>query len=111
MTTKHKHAKILRAIADGKPVQGRFINSSNTDWRDLDPNISFSIFIGDNVEYRIKPKPKVKKWRLVIVQPDGILSITKSHYSDYRDWESKFGSGYELLQKIDSTMIEVEKDD
>lgn len=111
MTTPHKCAEILRAIADGKPVQFRLTNTVCKEWEDLDTNASFSIFQGLAVEYRIKPKPLIKKWRWVVVEPSKTLSITNSHYSDPKDWEQKFGLGYKLLQKIDSTMIEVEQDD
>ena len=50
--------------------------------------------------YRIKPKPKVKKWRWVYGEGE-YLSVTLGHYAENeRD---------DLLQKIDSTMIEVEE--
>lgn len=111
MTTPHKCAEILRAIADGKPVQFRLTNTARKKWEDLDTSTSFSIFQGLAVEYRIKPKPLIKKWRWVITAQNGELFITEDHYSDSSDLESKFCFGYKVTQKIDSTMIEVEQDD
>lgn len=45
---------IIQAIAEGKTIQSKYINGSNT-WFD-DNNLSF----GDGVEYRIKPEPKYR---------------------------------------------------
>lgn len=42
MTTPHKCAEILRAIADGKPVQFRLTNTARKKWEDLDTKASFS---------------------------------------------------------------------
>lgn len=53
-----EHAKellpIIQAFAEGKAIQSRYINGSNT-WLN-DNNLSF----GDGVEYRIKPEPKYR---------------------------------------------------
>ena len=108
MTTPHKCAEVLRAIADGKPVQFRLTNSFDKEWEDLDTSASFSILQGLAVEYRIKPKPKVKKYRWVFSDSCSGLEISSEHYlADGSDWPS----GHNLIQKIDSTMIEVEQDD
>lgn len=45
---------IIQAFAEGKAIQSKYINGSNT-WFD-DNNLSF----GDGVEYRIKPEPKYR---------------------------------------------------
>lgn len=45
---------IIQAFAEGKTIQSKYINGSNT-WFD-DNNLSF----GDGVEYRIKPEPKYR---------------------------------------------------
>lgn len=45
---------IIQAFAEGKPIQSRYINGSNT-WFD-DNYFNF----GDSVEYRIKPEPKYR---------------------------------------------------
>ena len=45
---------IIQAFAEGKPIQSRYINGSNT-WFD-DNYLNF----GDSVEYRIKPEPKYR---------------------------------------------------
>lgn len=56
-----QHAKellpIIQAFAEGKAIQSRYINGSNT-WLN-DDNLSF----GDGVEYRIKPEPKYRPFK------------------------------------------------
>jgi len=52
--TEHKHAEVLRAIADGKEVQWK---SKTSDWDSspvLDP------IIHQHLEWRVKPEPKPK---------------------------------------------------
>ena len=105
--TPHVHADILRAIAEGIPVQAYYHNSSENGWRDIDTNLPFSIFLSGNVEYRIKPKPKVKKWRWVCEATDGGLNVSVNHYPGDADLIYSL----KLIQKIDSTMIEVEQND
>ena len=48
---------IIQAFAEGKAIQSRYINGSNT-WLS-DNNLSF----GDGVEYRIKPEPKYRPFK------------------------------------------------
>lgn len=48
---------IIQAFAEGKTIQSRFINGSNTWWDDN--NLSF----GDGVLYRIKPEPKYRPFK------------------------------------------------
>lgn len=48
---------IIQAFAEGKTIQSRFINGSNTWWDDN--NLSF----GDGVYYRIKPEPKYRPFK------------------------------------------------
>lgn len=56
MGTPHKHAEVLRAIADGKTVQ--FL-SPNGVWRDAEFKPYTPIHHeGVNFEWRIKPEPK-----------------------------------------------------
>lgn len=108
MTTPHKYAEILRAIADGIPVQAYHPLSPEKGWQDIDTNLSFSVFLSGGVEYRIKPKPLIKKWRWVYQKDDGYLGLTASYYADQSEW---VGPGGLFVQKIESTMIEVEQDD
>lgn len=48
---------IIQAFAEGKTIQSKYINGSNT-WFD-DNNLSF----GDGVEYRIKPESKYRPFK------------------------------------------------
>lgn len=116
--TEHKLAHILRAIADGKAVQARAVTrylyprgDEVGDWCDLDTSGTFSLFADfRSIEYRIKPEPLVKKWIWVVKEEStGKLSLTRSHYRS--EGELDFIKGpYVAVQRIDSTMIEVEED-
>lgn len=48
---------IIQAFAEGKTIQSKYINGSNTWWDDN--NLSF----GDGVEYRIKPESKYRPFK------------------------------------------------
>lgn len=48
---------IIQAFAEGKAIQSKYIDGSNTWWDDND--ISF----GDGVEYRIKPESKYRPFK------------------------------------------------
>ncbi len=52
---EHKHAAVLRAIADGKAVQWR-LNSTWNDYFDGHPGCPLYCMAG--TEWRIKPEPK-----------------------------------------------------
>jgi hypothetical protein len=111
---EHKYADVLRAIADGKPVEVRMRtrdawgNSQDVwgDWQPMDTSSNFSIFGGSEIiEHRVKPKELVKKWRWVCRYRDGDLFVTDEHYT-----ESQAKLGFVCVEKIDATMIEVEAD-
>lgn len=103
----HPYADVLRAIADGIPVQARW---SNHDWFDFD--ITRHTFHTFGLEWRIKPKPKVKKWRWVVTdyRNTRALSVSVNYYKDLADFNTKNMHGVTVaVQQIDSTMIEVEE--
>ena len=56
MTTPHKHAEIIRAIADGLEVQ--FLSASNKDWVTWEPSHSASPlnYTWADLKWRIKPR-------------------------------------------------------
>ena len=54
MGQPHKHAKILRAIADGKDVQWQ--SKLDQSWND--PSGEINPIIDSDVDWRIKPEPK-----------------------------------------------------
>lgn len=116
--TEHKLAHILRAIADGKAVQSKLKAYHPSDdrvvdlgWKDLDVSEAFSLFpTNPGMEYRIKPKPLVKKWRWVFINPfDNKMGVTATHFQSQKEFETTYG-GLRLVQPVDSTMIEVEED-
>lgn len=48
---------VIQAFAEGKAIQSKYINGSNTWWDDN--NLTF----GDGVEYRIKLEPKCRPFK------------------------------------------------
>lgn len=54
MGTQHKHAEVLRAIADGKDVQWQSLSTGN--W--CDPSINTNPIGDSHLAWRIKPEHK-----------------------------------------------------
>ena len=57
----HKHAKLIKAWADGAEIEYRFLNNVTQEWGRWQSSPQESIFIWHenfNTEYRIKPQPK-----------------------------------------------------
>lgn len=98
--TPHKHAELIKKWAEGAVIQyktGRY-----GVWTDCSGNTPYWEL---NNEYRVKPT-LVKKWKWVFSNA-GVLDVT-----DHRYTEQEFNSVFQnltLIQKIDSTMIEVEE--
>jgi hypothetical protein len=69
---EHKHAEVLRAIADGKQVQYSYIPEP-LDWLDYYPNecATSPIEYTPHVLWRIKPEPKpdVVYYAIVEIKP------------------------------------------
>lgn len=97
MSVPEKHRPVAHAFVDGNPVQkegpykDQWLDDDNPRWH-------------DHINYRVKPKTKVKKWRWVckFANGDGLF-ITNQFHSE---WEMSGGSG---IQKIEATMIEVDE--
>lgn len=99
---KHPLHDILIAIAEGKTVQ----YLEDPGWIDLDTEFRFEIWPVNIALWRIKPEEKVKKWRWVMKGFDGSLSITGKHYPE-PGWVEN--PSYVPVQKVESTLIEVEE--
>ena len=109
---EHPLAHILRAIADGVPVQYRNCGIIRPEWHDLQTYDLFWLTPHrEGIEYRIKPKPKVKKWRWVVGYCNGskTMIVTGEHFATAEEFNSKH-RGLVAVQKVDSTMIEVDAD-
>ncbi len=106
MTTEHKMSHVLRAIAEGVAVQFKPPSYLGDEWKDLDVSGHFSIMNG--WEYRIKPKPKVKKWKWVFEDKTRGLIVTGLHYQSSFEFE-KINPGMRAVIHIPETMIEVEE--
>jgi len=69
MTTPHKWAAEIHAVADGKEVEGHSLIIGNACWRlaskDCNP-LSHPHYL-----WRIKPEKKVLRYRVAILEKDG----------------------------------------
>lgn len=73
---KHKHCEIIKAYADGYPIQVKV----NSAWLDIDCPHFY-----DAEEYRIKPKTiKREGWAAIYHRSDGISGIHTIIY-DFED--------------------------
>lgn len=103
MNTPHVHAALIKAWADGAYIQylsafdGTWQDTIRPDWR-------------ADLQYRIKPKPQVKKyrWVYVYIQEPTRWKITEGHYQNKEEVLKKIGSQYMVLGLISYSMIEVE---
>lgn len=97
--TPHKHAELIKKWADGAVIQ---LKQCNGEWVNTARNTPSWC---NEIEYRVKPT-LVKKWKWVF-SDDGVLGVTGYCYT-----EQEFNSVFQnltLIQKVDSTMIEVEE--
>jgi len=86
---EHKHAEVLRAIADGKVVQWQ----SNTTW--IDGNESVNPLKFPSLNWRVKPEPKPDITRYVAVDTSGCESLdeVKSWAANYRGYLKLISDG------------------
>ena len=56
MNTPHKHADVLRAVADGRAVQ--FMSEATDCWADYTDKINITPMTHARFQWRIKPEPK-----------------------------------------------------
>ena len=104
---EHKYAEVLRAIADGKPVQCKRVES---EWWDFDP-LKHAFYMSTCLAWRVKPKGKVKKWRWVAkyAGSDAYMIVTASHYKDEVEFHKfEYHKNYVFVEPVQSTMIEVD---
>jgi hypothetical protein len=79
MTTPHKWAAEIHAIADGKEVDGRVPIAHN--WRDADEKYNPLTYPND--EWRIKPEKKVLRYRVAKMRvADRYYTITVNNEKD-----------------------------
>ena len=89
---KHKHAEILKAIAENSEVKIQGLIDSG-EWVDL-KTADFFIYMGCYIDCRIKPEPKpdVESIRRVSLRIDGdrLFEIMKNTALSGRDSNIKF---------------------
>lgn len=93
----HKHAELIKKWADGAIIQ---YHVEGDEWEDCSKN---EPLWDENTPYRVKPV-KVNKWRWVCESTNSQLFVTEDHYSELEAYKN-----FNVIQKIDSTMIEVEE--
>lgn len=107
---EHRLAHILRAIADGKVVQ--YQTPTGGAWTDFRPDIHAFPAYNLHLTWRIKPKPKVKKWQwLIDLSPKNsqTLHITQRHFSS-KEAIIKLLPNCKVLQRMEETLIEEEEE-
>ena len=72
MSTPHKHASLIHALADGLAVEYRLIGGA--DW---DAVRDFSLF--DETGYEFRLKPKIIRFRLYLLVTDEISAVSVVH--------------------------------
>lgn len=84
MGQPHKHAALIKAWADGAEIELKITYAGSIKWVAL-PDIGIW---HESEEYRIKPIPKVKKWRWAY-KHKGLSDIeaTNGYYEDERSAE------------------------
>lgn len=103
MNKPHKHAELIKKWADGAIIQYGTIHGEWIDCKDNKP------YWSDINEYRVKPT-LVKKWKWVYESPEGVMLVTCARYSSSEEFYNLNPyNGGKILQKVDSTMQEVEE--
>jgi len=69
MTTQHKHAEVLQAIADGKEAE--WFDFRNNEWFPLAYNGRNPITF-EHLEWRIKPEKQVLRYRVARLQENTV---------------------------------------
>lgn len=103
MSKPHKHAELIKKWADGAIIQVKKLSGTWVDACDNNP------FWEPNHEYRVKPT-LVKKWKWVYEETSGNLLVTSLEYASPEAFYklNPYAKG-KILQKVDSTMQEVEE--
>lgn len=87
MPTPHKYAEVIKAWADGKTIQFRYLHAGvMLDWADFTASFAgcpdFCDTNGVNYEWRVKPEPVVLKYRRFIAKT-GISSYVDTVIPDF----------------------------
>jgi len=65
MTTPHKHADVIHAIAEGEEVEG-FFGMEGTGWRPA--STTWNPISYPDADWRIKPQKQVLRYRVAVKQ-------------------------------------------
>lgn len=102
--TPHKHAELIKKWADGAIIQ--LEQEVDGGWVDTSDNRPSWV---EGFKYRVKPT-LVKKWNWVYEETNGKMMVTALEYSSPEEFYklNPYAQG-KILQKVDSTMQEVEE--
>jgi hypothetical protein len=93
---RHKHADLIIAWANGAEIQ--FLNQFGK-WQDTVPSWSTTC------DYRIKPKPSVKKYLLVYLVRGALrASVTDTYWESIQQYENYYPSvTFDFVEAIQAT--------
>lgn len=99
MVIPEKHRATLHAFIDGAELQ---IKGAHSDqwFKFCGSEIPY---LCESAELRIKPKPKVKKWRWVKGHPCGHIYVADGFLTEKEAYDNI------CLEKIEASMIEVDE--
>lgn len=105
MTTTHRHAEILRAIADGKVVQ--YQTPTCGAWTDFQPDIHGFPIYDRNLVWRVKPEDVVDYTVVLVDGRAGVIftstiSELKYYYAAYNY------QGYMKRTRLDGKVVSFE---
>lgn len=89
MNTPHKHADVLRAIADGKAVQWQS-DDGRIYWQDFCVNGIITPLTHSRHEWRIKPEPK----------PDVVAWLVQSLNGAWDEYQCYQNGGYPQIKIV-----------
>lgn len=100
---QHKHCELIKAWADGAKIQYKHLNGT---WDDCNPSWS------ESVEYRIKPKPMVKKYLAVYKSESCPASISHFYFKSVKEFKDRYPHiKFTWVELVKASVIEVEDDD
>jgi hypothetical protein len=82
---EHKHAEILRAIADGKEVEGNFIDFGSDVWTPASND--YNPLTHPSCKWRIKPEKQVLRYRVALLKDENYYTMTVHNKKQEEMWQ------------------------
>lgn len=101
MTTRHKHADLIIAWANGAEIE--YYHKNFKSWNPANAPVW-----REDIEYRIKPKPLIKKYQWAC-NSSAVCFVTNGYYADEQALRLAYGcTNFIWVQRIDPSMKEFE---